>query len=220
MPETEMNVRPIDSRYDVPSFGERTTDGIKETHPYNRSFEERTIFLGTQIDDALADDVMAQLVMLESIDPDRDISIYINSPGGSFTAMAAIYDTMQFVKPEIQTVCIGQAAAAAAVLLAAGTFGKRVALPHSRILIHQPVTEGTRGQDGDLEIRAGEIRRTRDQLEEILASHSGQSIDRVRKDIERDKALTPEEAMGYGLYGLIDDVVADRNRRSPALSSR
>jgi ATP-dependent Clp protease protease subunit len=190
-----------------------------------RSLEERTIFVGAQIDDALADEVIAQLVTLESIDPDRDISIYINSPGGSFTAMTAIYDTMQFVKPDIQTVCIGQAAAAAAVLLAASTPGKRVALPHSRILIspgrmHQPATEGTHGRGGDPELQVGEIRRTRDQFEEILARHSGQSIDRVHKDIGRDKTMTAEEAMDYGLYGLIDDVFADRNRRSPVASSQ
>lgn len=128
---------PVHNRYIIPSFVERTTYGVKEMNPYNKLFEERIIFLGVQIDDASANDVMAQLLTLESIDPDRDISIYINSPGGSFTAMTAIYDTMQFVKPEIQTVCIGQAASAAAMLLAAGTAGKRAALPHSRILIHQ-----------------------------------------------------------------------------------
>ena len=134
------------SRYILPSFVERTSYGIKESNPYNKLFEERIIFLGVQIDDASANDVMAQLLTLESTDPDRDIIIYINSPGGSFTALTAIYDTMQFVKPEIQTVCLGQAASAAAVLLAAGTPGKRFALENSRIIIHQPATEGGYGQ--------------------------------------------------------------------------
>src|SRR5215831_17708801 len=134
------------SRYVLPSFVERTSYGIKEMNPYNKLFEERVIFLGVQIDDASANDVMAQLLCLESMDPDRDISVYINSPGGSFTALTAIYDTMQFVKPDIQTVCMGQAASAAAVLLASGSPGKRMALPNARILIHQPYTETGRGQ--------------------------------------------------------------------------
>ena len=131
-----------ESRYILPNFIERTAQGFREYNPYAKLFEERIIFLGVQIDDASADDVMAQLLVLESMDTDRDITMYINSPGGSYTAMTAIYDTMQFVKPEIQTVCLGQAASAAAVLLAAGQPGKRLALPHSRILIHQPYTEG------------------------------------------------------------------------------
>jgi ATP-dependent Clp protease protease subunit len=207
---------PIESRYIIPSFVERTTYGVKEMNPYNKLFEERIIFLGVQIDDASANDVMAQLLTLESIDPDRDISMYINSPGGSFTAMTAIYDTMQFVKPEVQTVCIGQAASAAAVLLSAGTPGKRAALPHSRILIHQPATEGTYGQSSDIEIQAREIMRVREQLEDILARHSGQKIEQVRKDIERDKILTADEAKDYGL---IDDVFATRKRRAEVVSS-
>jgi ATP-dependent Clp protease, protease subunit len=208
--------RPVESRYIIPSFVERTTYGVKEMNPYNKLFEERIIFLGIQIDDASANDVMAQLLTLESIDPDRDISIYINSPGGSFTAMTAIYDTMQFVKPDIQTVCIGQAASAAAVLLAAGTPGKRAALPHSRILIHQPATEGTYGQSSDIEIQAREIMRIREQLEEIIARHSNQDIEVVRRDIERDKILTAEEAK---TYGLVDDVFASRKRRAEVVSS-
>src|SRR5712691_1651328 len=140
------------SRYVLPSFVERTSYGIKEMNPYNKLFEERIIFLGVQIDDASANDVMAQLITLESIDPDRDILIYINSPGGSMTSMMAIYDTMQYVKPDIQTFCLGQAASAAAVLLSAGTKGKRMALPNSRILIHQPAIESGYGQSSDLEI--------------------------------------------------------------------
>jgi ATP-dependent Clp protease protease subunit len=206
----------IDSRYVLPSFVERTAYGVKEMNPYNKLFEERIIFLGVQIDDASANDVMAQLLTLESLDPDRDISIYINSPGGSFTAMTAIYDTMQFVKPDIQTVCIGQAASAAAVLLTAGTPGKRAALPHSRILIHQPATEGTYGQSSDIEIQAREIMRIREQLETILSRHSGKTMDEVRRDIERDKILTADEAKEYGL---IDDVFGSKKRRSEVVSS-
>ena len=140
------------ARYVLPSFVERTSYGVKEMNPYNKLFEERIIFLGVQIDDASANDVMAQLITLESIDPDRDILIYINSPGGSVTSMMAIYDTMQYIQPEIQTVCIGQAASAAAVLLAAGTPGKRMALPNARILLHQPATEGGYGQSSDADI--------------------------------------------------------------------
>ena len=195
------------SRYILPSFVERTSYGMKESNPYNKLFEERIIFLGVQIDDASANDVMAQLLTLESADPDRDILMYINSPGGSFTAMTAIYDTMQYVRPDIQTVCLGQAASAAAVLLAAGTPGKRMALPHSRIIIHQPATEGGYGQGSDIEIQAREILRMRDLLEQMLANHSGQDPEKVRKDIERDKILTAREAVEYGL---IDEVVSTR----------
>ena len=164
------------SRYILPSFVERTSYGMKESNPYNKLFEERIIFLGVQIDDASANDVMAQLLTLESTDPDRDITIYINSPGGSFTSLMAIYDTMMFIRPDIQTVCMGQAASAAAVLLAAGTPGKRLALPYSRVLIHQPSGESG-GQVSDLEIHAAEIQRVRVQMEEILARHTGQTLD-------------------------------------------
>jgi ATP-dependent Clp protease protease subunit len=174
-------------------------------------FEERIIFLGVQIDDASADDVMAQLLVLESLDPERDISIYINSPGGSYTAMTAIYDTMQFVKPEIQTICLGQAASAAALLLAAGTPGKRFALPHSRILIHQPYSEGG-GQGSDIEIQANEILRMRDEMEGILSRHTGRSKEQVRDDIERDKILTAEMAKEYGI---VDQVIASRKVLAP-----
>ena len=203
-------VQPVESRYIIPSFVERTTYGVKEMNPYNKLFEERIIFLGVQIDDASANDVMAQLFTLESIDPERDISIYINSPGGSYTAMTAIYDTMQFVRCDIQTVCIGQAASAAAVLLSAGTPGKRAALPHSRILIHQPATEGGYGQASDIEIQANEILRIREEMETILAKHSGQDAEKVRRDIERDRFLTAEEAK---TYGLIDDIIESRKKR-------
>ncbi|WP_016908762.1 MULTISPECIES: ATP-dependent Clp protease proteolytic subunit [Streptomyces] len=196
-----------ESRYIVPRFVERTSQGVREYDPYAKLFEERVIFLGVQIDDASANDVMAQLLCLESIDPDRDISIYINSPGGSFTALTAIYDTMQFVKPDIQTVCMGQAASAAAVLLAAGAPGKRMALPNARILIHQPYSETGRGQVSDLEIAAKEIQRMREQLEEMLAQHSTKDIETIRDDIERDKILTAEEALEYGL---VDQITSSR----------
>ena len=196
------------ARYVLPSFVERTNYGIKESNPYNKLFEERIIFLGAPIDDVVANDVMAQLICLESTDPDRDIIIYINSPGGSFTALTAIYDTMTFVRPEIQTVCMGQAASAAAVLLAAGAKGKRFALQNSRILIHQP-SGGTEGaqQISDLDIQAKEILRMRELMEEILARHTGQPIETIRADVERDKIMTAEQAKEYGM---VDDVISTR----------
>jgi ATP-dependent Clp protease protease subunit len=204
------------NRYVLPSFVERTSYGIKESNPYNKLFEERIIFLGVQIDDASANDVMAQLLTLESTDPDRDIVMYINSPGGSFTAMTAIYDTMQYIRPDISTVCLGQAASAAAVLLAAGTPGKRMALTNSRIIIHQPATEGGYGQGTDIEIQAREILRMRTQLEEILARHSGREVEQIRKDIDRDKILTAAEAKEYGL---VDQVLASRKKTLAAAAS-
>lgn len=194
------------SRYILPEFRERTANGERVHNPYTKLFEERIIFLGVQIDDASADDVMAQLLVLESLDPDRDISMYINSPGGSYTAMTAIYDTMQFVKPDIQTICLGQAASAAAVLLAAGTKGKRFALPHARVLIHQPYTEGG-GQGSDIEIQANEILRMRSEMEGILALHSGKTMEQVQQDIERDKILTASQAKDYGI---VDQVIESR----------
>ncbi|MFF9640560.1 MULTISPECIES: ATP-dependent Clp protease proteolytic subunit [Kitasatospora] len=196
-----------EGRYIVPRFVERTTQGIREYDPYAKLFEERIIFLGSQVDDVSANDIMAQLLCLESMDPDREIQMYINSPGGSFTALTAIYDTMQYVKPDITTVCMGQAASAAAVLLAAGTPGKRMALPNARILIHQPYTETGRGQVSDLEIQAKEIFRMREQLEEMLSKHSNKSVEQVRDDIERDKILTAEEAVEYGL---VDQIISTR----------
>jgi ATP-dependent Clp protease protease subunit len=200
---------PVHNRYVLPSFVERTSYGVKESNPYNKMFEDRIIFLGVQVDDASANDVMAQLLTLESTDPDRDITMYINSPGGSFTAMTAIYDTMQYVRPDIITVCLGQAASAAAVLLAAGSPGKRMALPHSRIIIHQPATEGGYGQGSDIEIQAREIMRMRTQLEELLAKHSNQSVEKVRRDIDRDKIMTADETKEYGL---VDTVLVSRKK--------
>ncbi len=194
------------ARYILPEFRERTSSGERVHNPYTKLFEERIIFLGVQIDDASADDVMAQLLTLESLDPERDIQIYINSPGGSYTAMTAIYDTMQFVKPDIQTVCLGQAASAAAVLLAAGSPGKRYALPHARILIHQPYTEGG-GQGSDIEIQANEILRMRLEMEEIFSKHTGRTAEQISKDIERDKILTADMAKEYGI---VDQVILSR----------
>jgi len=194
------------SRYILPEFRERTANGERVHNPYTKLFEERIIFLGVQIDDASADDVMAQLLVLESLDPERDISMYINSPGGSYTAMTAIYDTMQFIKPQIQTICLGQAASAASVILAAGSPGKRFALPHARILIHQPYTEGG-GQGSDIEIQANEILRMRAEMEGIFAKHTGKKVEEIQKDIERDKILTAEDAQKYGI---IDQVIASR----------
>jgi len=175
--------------YYIPQWEERTSYGFRRIDPYGKLFEDRIIFLGTPISDDVANAVMAQLLCLESMNPDQDVQIYINSPGGSFTALTAIYDTMQFIKPDIQTVCLGQAASAAAVLLAAGTPGKRLALPNARILIHQPWSEGGRGDLSDLEIQANEIRRMRTVMEQMLAKHSGRELDDVHKDINRDKIL-------------------------------
>jgi len=198
--------------YYIPQWEERTSYGFRRIDPYAKLFEDRIIFLGTPISDDVANAVMAQLLCLQSMDTDRDISIYINSPGGSFTALTAIYDTMRYIKPDVQTVCLGQAASAAAVLLAAGTKGKRLALPNSRILIHQPATEGTYGQASDLEIQANEILRLRSLLEEMLAEQTGKTAEEISHDIERDKILTAQQAVEYGLV----DNVLESLRPAPA----
>lgn len=203
------------ARYILPQYEERTPYGFKRQDPYAKLFEDRIVFLGAQVDDASADDVMAQLLVLESMDPDRDITMYINSPGGSFTAMTAIYDTMQFIRPEIQTVCLGQAASAAAVLLAAGTPGKRLALPNARVLIHQPALGGgERGTATDLQIQADEVIRMREWLANTLADLSNKNAEEVDRDIERDLFMT---AAGAKDYGLIDEVIASRKIRPGAL---
>jgi ATP-dependent Clp protease protease subunit len=193
--------------YYIPQWEERTSYGVRRIDPYTKLFEDRIIFLGVPISDDIANAVMSQLLVLESMDPDRDIQIYINSPGGSFTALTAIYDTMRFVKPDIQTVCLGQAASAAAILLAAGAKGKRLALPNSRILIHQPYTEGTYGQASDIEIQANEILRMRDLLESMISEHTGKDPEQVSRDIDRDKILTAEAAIEYGL---VDSILESR----------
>jgi len=207
---SEMNrINEITNRYVLPTIEEKTAYGFKRLHPYTKLFEERIIFMGQPIDDTVANDVMAQLLTLESMDSDRDIMIYINSPGGSFTALTAIYDTMQFIRPDVSTICLGQAASAAAVILAGGAKGKRYALEHSRILIHQPSSEGG-GQASDIEIQAKEIMRMRTLLEAMIAKHSTRSPADIAADIERDKILTAAEAVEYGL---IDQVLASRKAK-------
>ena len=206
--------RPMPSaRYILPNFEERTPYGYKRQDPYAKLFEDRIIFLGVQVDDASADDVMAQLLVLESQDPDSPITMYINSPGGSFTALTAIYDTMQYIKPQIQTVCLGQAASAAAVLLAAGSAGRRLALPNARVLIHEPAMEGMHGQASDIAIVADVLERMNDWLCTTLALHTGKSADEIKNDIQRDKILTAEAAKEYGL---VDQVLSSRKSTSPA----
>ena len=192
--------------YLVPTVIEQTNRGERAFDIYSRLLKERIIFLGTPIDDTVANLVMAQLLHLESEDSDKDINLYINSPGGEITGLFAIYDTMQFIKPDIATYCMGQAASAAAVLLAAGTKGKRHALPHSRILLHQPYS-GAGGQASDIEIQAREITRMRELLESVVAHHTGQTLERVNKDTDRDFILSADEAKAYGI---IDEVIATR----------
>ena len=198
------------SRYVLPQFEERTAYGFKRQDPYNKLFEDRVIFLGVQVDDASADDVMAQLLVLESQDAERDITMYINSPGGSFTAMTAIYDTMQYVAPHIQTVVLGEAPSGASVLLAAGAPGKRLALPNARVLMHQPAMgEAGHGQASDIEIQAAEILRMRTWLEETMARHTGKPVEQINRDIARDKILSANEALEYGI---VDQVLTSRKR--------
>ena len=204
------------ARYIMPQFEERTAYGFKRQDAYSKLFEDRIVFLGVQVDDASADDVMAQLLVLESQDPDGLITMYINSPGGSFTALTAIYDTMQYIKPQVQTVCLGQAASAAAVLLAAGSPGKRLALPNARVLIHQPAMEGMQGQASDIEIVANEIDRMRAWLEDTLAAHTGQDREKIHTDLERDKILT---AVAAKEYGIVDQVLTSRKALASPHSS-
>ena len=196
--------------YLVPTVVEQTNRGERAYDLYSRLLKENIIFLGTPIDDTIANLICAQLIHLESENPDKDINIYINSPGGDITALFAIYDTMQFIKNDIATICLGQAASAAAVLLAAGTKGKRLALPHARILLHQPYGQTGYAQATDLELAAKEILRMRDLLEEILARHTGQPIERVHKDTDRDFVMSADEAQEYGI---IDEVIIGPERR-------
>ena len=192
--------------YIVPTVIEQTNRGERAFDIYSRLLKDRIIFLGTPIDDTVANLIMAQLLHLESEDADKDINLYINSPGGEITGLFAIYDTMQFIKPEIATYCMGQAASAAAVLLAAGTKGKRHALPHARILIHQPYS-GAGGQASDIEIQAKEITRMRELLEHVLAHHTGQTMEKIRKDTDRDFIMNADEAKEYGI---VDEVILTR----------
>jgi ATP-dependent Clp protease protease subunit len=206
------------ARHVLPEFTERTSSGQKTMDPYSKLLEERIVFLGTQVDDISANDVMAQFMHLEYQAPDRDISLYINSPGGSFSAMSAIYDTMQFVSCDVETICLGQAGSSAAVLLAAGTAGKRFALPGARVVIHQPsLPEPVQGQAGDLAIQAEELVRVRGRLEEMLVRHTGRSREQVTVDIERDKIL---DAQGALEYGLVDRIIPSRKASRPAPGGR
>lgn len=192
--------------YTIPTVIERTPNGERAFDVFSRLLSERIIFLGTQIDDGVANVVMAQLLHLESENPDAEIGLYINSPGGSFTAAMAIYDTMQFVRPDVSTFCMGQAASAAAVLLASGAPGKRFVLDHARMLLHQPSSQGE-GTVSDLALQAREILRVRSAVEEVLSRHTGQDVDRLRRDLDRDRVFTSREAVEYGLA---DDVIVRR----------
>ena len=203
MPLADLTV----SNYLVPTVVEQTNRGERAFDLYSRLLKENIVFLGTPIDDTVANLICAQLLHLESENPDRDISLYINSPGGDINSLFAIYDTMQYIKPDLTTICFGQAASAAAVLLAAGTKGKRLALPHSRILIHQPYA-GAEGQVSDIELASREIQRLKTQLEEVLARHTGQSAEKVHDDTDRDFVMTAEEARDYGV---IDEVIDSRS---------
>jgi ATP-dependent Clp protease protease subunit len=188
----------------VPMVVERSARGEREYDIYSRLLNERIVFLGTPVDDQIANLIVAQLLHLESVDPDKDISIYVNSPGGSIYAGLAIYDTMQFIKPDVQTICVGVAMSMGSLLLAGGAKGKRFSLPNSRILIHQP-SAGFEGQSTDIEIHAREIIKTRQRIDEIYAHHTGQSVEQVHRDMERDRFFTPEQAVEYGL---IDQVIS------------
>jgi ATP-dependent Clp protease, protease subunit len=204
---------PSPLNYLVPTVIEQTNRGERAFDIYSRLLQQRIIFLGTPVNDEIANVVMAQLLHLESEDPDKDIALYINSPGGSITALFAIYDTMEFIKPDISTICMGQAASAAAVLLAAGAPGKRLALPNSRVLLHQP-SGGAEGQSVDIEIQAKEILRMRDLLTEILAEKTGQTVERIATDTDRDFILTAEGAKDYGI---IDEIIASRRAQERAV---
>ncbi|MFJ5997631.1 ATP-dependent Clp protease proteolytic subunit [Streptomyces sp. NPDC092370] len=201
------------ARHALPEFTERTGSGLRTTDPYSKLMEERIVFLGTPVDETSANDVMAQFMHLEHQAPDRDISLYINSPGGTFHAMAAIYDTMQYVTCDVETICLGRTGAASSVLLAGGTPGKRFALPDARLVIHQPaLPEPVRGQASDLAIQADELTRIRLRMEELLARHTGRSREQIGRDIEREKILTAQEAVEYGL---VDGIIPHR-KATPA----
>jgi ATP-dependent Clp protease, protease subunit len=200
--------------YLVPVVIEQTNRGERSFDIYSRLLKDRIVFLGTPIDDAVANLIMAQLLHLESEEPDKDIALYINSPGGDVSSTFAIYDTMNFIRSDVSTICMGQAASGAAVLLAAGTSGKRYALPHSRVLIHQP-HGGAQGQAVDIEIQAKEILRYRKLVDEVLAQHTGQTFDRVSKDTDRDFIMTAEQAKEYGV---IDEVISSRKTQAELAS--
>jgi len=201
----------IENSYLVPTVVEQTSRGERAFDIYSRLLKERIIFLGTPIDDNVANLIMAQLLHLEGEEPDKDIALYINSPGGVMTSLMAIYDTMNFIKPDVATYCMGQAASAAAVLLAAGAPGKRFALPHARIMLHQPHIGGLEGQATDIEIHAREIIRVKEEMNQMLASHTGQDIEKVRRDTDRDFWMTASEAKDYGV---VDEVLSGRDLKA------
>jgi ATP-dependent Clp protease, protease subunit len=203
------------SQYTIPTVVERTPAGERAFDIYSRLLSERIIFLGTEIDDGVANVVMAQLLHLESVSPDLEISLYINSPGGSFSALTAIYDTMQFIRPDVATFCMGQAASAAAVLLAAGTPGRRAVLRHARVLLHQPSSQA-RGTLPDLAIEAKELVRVRAEVDEILSRHTGHPVAKIKADTDRNKTFTADEAVSYGLA---DEVITSREMAPLARAS-
>lgn len=210
--------RPATARYVLPEFTERTSDGTRMLDPYSKLLSERIVMLGTPVDDTAANDVIAQLTHLEHAAPERSISLYVNSPGGSFPAMCAVYDTMRFIGCDIETVCLGQAGPVAAVLCAAGTPGLRLALPHARFVVHEPeLPEPVRGQPSDLALHAEEVQRHRDTMAGMLALHTGRSAEQVRRDIDRTTVFDAAGAVGYGL---VDHVVANRGRQSPRPGAR
>ncbi len=202
-------------QYTIPTVIERTPGGERAFDIYSRLLSERIVFLGTEIDDGVANVVMAQLLHLEAASPDLEIRLYINSPGGSFSALTAIYDTMQFIRPEVATICMGQAASAAAVLLAAGAPGRRAVLPHAKVLLHQPSSEA-RGALPDLAIQAKEVARVRAEVDEILSRHTGHPVAKIRSDTDRNKTFSAEEAVGYGLA---DEIIASRKVARPLLAT-
>jgi len=204
-------MKPVSSSILIPTVIEQTHRGERGWDIFSRLLKDRIIFLGVQVDDASANDIMAQLLVLESLDPDRDITMYINSPGGSFTSLMAIYDTMQYVRCDVATICMGQAASMGAFLLAAGTKGKRYCLPHSRVMIHQPLA-GFQGQATDIDIHAREILKTRDTLNELLAKHTGQPVTKIKEDTERDYFMSADQAKEYGL---VDEVITQKKAPEP-----
>ena len=208
-------IEPTYNAFYIPNVTEQTARGAETRSVFDRLLKDRIIFLGTPIDDTISNLMIAQLLHLESEDPDKDISVYVNSPGGEITALFAIYDTMQYIKPDVQTICVGQAASAAAVLLTAGAKGKRFALPHARILIHQP-HGGASGQAVDIEIQAKEIIRMRELLDEIMAHHTGQPVEKVAHDTDRDFIMSAVEAKDYGI---VDEVISNRELASVATAA-
>jgi ATP-dependent Clp protease protease subunit len=201
----------MENYYPIPTVIEQTSRGERAFDIYSRLLKERIVFLGTPIDDNVANLIMAQLLHLEGDDPEKDIAVYINSPGGVMTSLMAIYDTMNFIRPDVATYCMGQAASAAAVLLAAGAEGKRFALPHSRIMLHQPHIGGLEGQATDIEIHAKEIIRVKEEMNQMLATHTGQDLEKVRIDTDRDFWMTADEALEYGV---VDKVLSDRDLKA------